>query len=94
MYTIRSLRLNDFQLKSIPSARTLYEQLGYRQPTDVQGIDADVSTDEVRSMIPANIMADKLTSLHLGELVAAKAKEFHEQASETQSLNIRDIQRI
>lgn len=63
MYVIKDLRLNDFQEVFIPSAKQLYERLGYSNPRSVGNVPSDGSFADAVNL-QDNV--DKLTAISLG----------------------------
>lgn len=89
MYTIKKLRLNRFVDVPIEEPRTLYEKHGYTTPSDPMGIDVDTSADDLKDVIATNFAASKIGSLYLAQRVAEKRRQFQEDASHTQPLNLK-----
>lgn len=80
MYVIEDLRLNGFKDVFIPTARQLYEKLGFSNPRNVGNVDKDGNFAE-----PVNLQnnADKLTAISLGaRLIRQEYEHSQRQANE------------
>lgn len=85
MYTIPELRLNQFELCSIPSPKELYHRIGLRSPQSYSG---SVGKDG-EFVEPINKIASNLDAIRIGERYAdmarfdeLRAKEADEPAAE------------
>lgn len=94
MFAINKLRLHRFRKVEIPRARVLFEKFGFRAPATPQGVDVDASADDVRNVIPSNIMASKISALALAEQTAKKRQEFENRPSQTEPLHFRDLEKL
>lgn len=80
MYVIEDLRLNGFKDVFIPTARQLYEKLGFSNPRAAGNVGKDGDFSE-----PVNLQnnADKLTAISLGaRLIRQEYEQTQRQASE------------
>ena len=70
MYTIPELRLNAFELCSIPSPKELYQRIGFRSPQSSAGT---VGKDG-EFVEPINKVASNLDAIRIGERYADLAR--------------------
>lgn len=80
MYVIKDLRLNAFKDVFIPTAKQLYEKLGFSNPSVAGNVGKDGEFAE-----PVNLQnnADKLTAISLGaRLIRQEYEHSQRQASE------------
>lgn len=80
MYVIEKLRLNGFKDVFIPTAKQLYEKLGFSNPRNVGNVDKDGNFAE-----PVNLQnnADKLTAISLGaRLIRQEYEQTQRKANE------------
>lgn len=70
MYTIPELRLNSFELCSIPSPKELYHRIGFRSPQSSSGT---VGKDG-EFVEPINKVASNLDAIRIGERYADMAR--------------------
>ena len=85
MYVIKELRLNGFKDVFIPTAKQLYEKLGFSNPRSVGNVDKDGNFAE-----PVNLQnnADKLTAISLGaRLIRSEYEQSQRKAKEDASKN-------
>uniref|UniRef100_A0AAU8B5Z9 Uncharacterized protein n=1 Tax=Dulem virus 269 TaxID=3145746 RepID=A0AAU8B5Z9_9VIRU len=91
MFAIKSLRLNDFEFRDIPDARSLYNALGYKQPSEPVGVDVDIPSSDAASALATNLASTKLAALALADATARKRMEFEKRPSETSALHVDDL---
>lgn len=81
MYTIPELRLNAFELCSIPSPKELYQRIGFRSPQSSPGT---VGNDG-EFVEPINRIASNLDAIRIGERYADLARFDELRAKEAEA---------
>ena len=81
MYTIPELRLNTFELCSIPSPKELYQRIGFRSPQSSAG-SVGKDGDFVE---PINKVASNLDAIRIGERYADMARFDELRAKEAEA---------